>query len=139
MRRAGVVVSLLSRSMRRAGVVASLLSFLLAAASVLPAQSLATVLFEGLLRPEWTVKRTAAGRAQVVGYIYNDNGLRKAANVRLRVEQLTTTGTVANAYQSFVVGDVQMNGRMPFEVSVADSDATYRVTVESVDWLMECR
>ena len=127
--------------MRRAGAVVSLLLVLLVASSVLPAASLATVLFEGLLRPEWTVQRTAAGRARVVGYIYNENGLRKAANVRLRVEQLTATGTVANVYQSFIVGDVQMNGRMPFDVPVADGDAsaTYRVTVESVDWLMECR
>ena len=127
--------------MRRAGALVVLLLMLLAGApSVFFAESVPAVFQANLLRPEWTVQRKA-GRARLVGYIYNDNDLRMAANVRLRVEQVTSSGAVANVYQSFVMGDIYMRGRMPFEVPVADGDAsaTYRVSVESVDWVMECR
>ena len=93
------------------------------------------------LRPEWTVDRTPAGRARVVGYLYNDNDLRNAANVRLRIEQLTAAGAVGKVYQSFIVGDVLSRNRMFFDVPVSETDGTasYRVLVESVDWVMECR
>ena len=93
------------------------------------------------LRPEWTVERARAGRAHVVGYLYNDNAERNAANVWLRVEQATATGAVGKVYRSRIVGDVLSRGRMSFDVPVAESEAgtTYRVAVESVDWVMECR
>lgn len=93
------------------------------------------------LRPEWTVDRSRAGRARVVGYLYNDNDLRIASHVRLRVEQLTATGAVGSVYQTFIMGDVPSRNRMSFDVPVreADGTATYRVLVESVDWVMECR
>jgi hypothetical protein len=94
-----------------------------------------------LLRPEWTIERTPAGRARVVGYLYNDNGLRNAANVWLRVEQVTAGVAPGAVYQSRIVGDVLAGGRMLFDVPVADPGGavTYRVSVESVDWFMECR
>ena len=93
------------------------------------------------LRPEWSIDRSRAGRARIVGYLYNDNDLRNAANVRLRIEQLTATGTVGKIYQTFIVGDVLSRNRMSFDVPVTEADgtATYRVLVESVDWVMECR
>ena len=93
------------------------------------------------LRPEFTVDRSRAGRPRVVGYLYNDNDLRNAANVRLRVEQLTPAGAVSKVYQSFIVGDVLSRTRSSFDVPVSEPDgtATYRVLVESVDWFMECR
>ena len=93
------------------------------------------------LRPEFTVDRSRAGRARVVGYLYNDNDLRNAANVRLRIEQLTPVGTVGKVYQSFIVGDVLSRNRSSFDVPVIEPEgaATYRVLVESVDWVMECR
>ena len=93
------------------------------------------------LRPEFTVDRSRAGRTRVVGYLYNDNDLRNAANVRLRIEQLTPAGTVGKVYQSFIVGDVISRNRSSFDVPVTEPDgpATYRVLVESVDWVMECR
>lgn len=94
-----------------------------------------------LLRPEWTVERTPAGRTRVVGYLYNDNGLRNAANVWLRVEQVPAGGGRSAVYQSRIVGDLLAGGRMLFDVPVAESGGavTYRVSVESVDWFMECR
>jgi len=93
------------------------------------------------LRPEFTVDRSRSGRPRVVGYLYNDNDLRNAANVRLRIEQLTPTGAVGKVYQSFIVGDVISRNRSSFDVPVSEPDgtATYRVLVESVDWVMECR
>ena len=109
--------------------------------SVGAAESLATSLSADLLRPEWTVERAPAGRARVVGYLYNDNDVRHAANVWLRVEEVTAGGAVARVYQSRIVGDVLSRGRMAFDVPVAGADAaaTYRVIVESADWFMECR
>jgi hypothetical protein len=117
-----------------------LLLLVLAAPLMVRAESLA-VSPVSMLRPEWTVERTQAGRARVVGYLYNENDLRNAANVRLRVEQLTTGGAVAKVYQRWIVGDVLSRGRMSFAVPVAEAEggATYRVIVESVDWVMECR
>jgi len=90
------------------------------------------------LRPEWTVEPTRAGRAQVVGYLYNDN-YKDAANVWLRVDQLATDGVVASTYRRRVVGDVLSGGRSVFEVPVADARGRYRVTVETADWVKECR
>jgi hypothetical protein len=93
------------------------------------------------LRPEWAVERTRAGRPRVVGYLYNDNGLKNAKNVRLRVEQLTAAGAVDKVYQSWIFGDVLARTRSPFDVAVTEADgaSTYRVLVESADWFMECR
>ena len=117
------------------------LLFVLVAPSITAAESLATPTPAALLRPEWTVERTRGRRAHLVGYLYNDNGVRNAANVLLRVEELTAGAAVAKVYRSRIVGDVLSRGRMAFDVPVTGVDAavTYRVTVESVDWFMECR
>jgi hypothetical protein len=85
------------------------------------------------LRAEWTVEPTRTGRAQVVGYLHNSN-IKDAANVWLRVD-----GAVASSYRRRVVGDVLSGGRSVFAVPVADAGARYRVTVETADWVKECR
>jgi hypothetical protein len=90
------------------------------------------------LRFEWTVEPTRAGRAQVVGYLHNDN-VKDAANVWLRVDQLGADGAVAGSYRRRVVGDVLSGGRSLFAVPVADAGGRYRVTVETADWVKECR
>jgi len=90
------------------------------------------------LRPEWTVESTRAGRAHVVGYLYNSN-VKDAANVWLRVERVAADGSVADTYRRRVVGDVLGGGRSLFDVPVGEAAATYRVTVETVDWVKECR
>jgi hypothetical protein len=92
----------------------------------------------GSLHPEWTVEATRAGRARVVGYLYNDD-LRDAANVWLRVDQVSDDGTVRWMFRRRLAGDVLSRGRMAFDVAVASPTASYRVLVESVDWVMECR
>jgi hypothetical protein len=125
-------------ALRRA-LTAGALLLALAAPTAVGADGVAPLSPVGLLRPEWTVERTRTGRARVVGYLYNDNGERNAANVLLRVEQVTDTGAVAGVYLSRILGDVLSRGRMSFDVPVADAEGKYRVLVESVDWLMECR
>jgi hypothetical protein len=90
------------------------------------------------LRPEWTVESTRAGRPEVVGYLYNSN-MKDAANVWLRVDQLGADGAVTSTYRRRMVGDVLSGGRSVFEVPVADAGARYRVTVETADWVKECR
>jgi hypothetical protein len=126
------------RTLPRVFAVVSLLSAL--TPSIARADSFATLSpAVGLLRPEWTVERREPGRARIVGYLYNENELRNAANVWLRVEQVTPAGAVGKVYQSRIVGDVLSRGRISFDVPVAATEGTYRVVVESVDWVMECR
>jgi hypothetical protein len=91
-----------------------------------------------VLRPEWSVDDTRAGRAHVVGYVYNDNGTRDATNVWLRVERLAADGAVSGISLARVQGDVRANGRLSFDVPVPDA-ASYRVLVDAVDWVLECR
>jgi hypothetical protein len=96
------------------------------------------VAYPDSLRPEWTVESTRAGRPQVIGYLYNSD-IKDAANVWLRVDQLGADGAVTGSYRRRVVGDVLSGGRSVFTVPVADAGARYRVAVETVDWVKECR
>ena len=89
------------------------------------------------LRPEWTVEAASGGRARVVGYLYNSH-IKDGANVSLRVDRIGSDGAVTGTYRRRVVGDVLSGGRSLFDVPVAET-GTYRVTVETVDWVKECR
>jgi hypothetical protein len=89
------------------------------------------------LRPEWTVEPASGGRARIVGYLYNSN-IKDGANVLLRVDRIGSDGAVTGSYRRRVVGDVLSGGRSLFDVPVAEA-GTYRVTVEAVDWVKECR
>ncbi len=113
------------------------IGFLLGAAALAAAQE-AAVLHADSLRPQWTVEPTRAGRARVVGYLYNSN-INDAANVWVRVDRLGADGAVAGSFRRRVVGDVLSGGRSVFDVPVAEAGASYRVTVETVDWVKECR
>jgi len=46
---------------------------------------------------------------------------------------------VAATYRRRVVGDVLSRERMFFDVPVPPPAASYRVIVESVDWISDCR
>ena len=92
----------------------------------------------GYLRSEWAVEPAPGGRAHVVGYLYNRN-IKDAANVWLRVDRVAPDGTVAGSYRRRVVGDVLSGGRSLFDVPVGEPTATYRVSVETLDWVKECR
>ena len=92
-----------------------------------------------VLRPEWSVDDTRAGRPRVVGYVYNDNNTRDATNVWLRVERVAADGAVQGASMARVQGDVRAGGRLVFDVPVPEAAPSYRVLVDSVDWVLECR
>jgi hypothetical protein len=113
------------------------IGFVLTMAAAAAAQS-PSVPYAESLRPEWTVEPGRAGRAHVVGYLYNSN-VKDAANVWLRVERVAANGSVADTYRRRMVGDVLGGGRSVFDVPVGEAAATYRVTVETVDWVKECR
>jgi len=122
---------------RRALALGSLALFL--AALALPRHAdAAAPLFASDLRAEWSVQPAAAGRGRVSGYLYN-RAIYDAANVWLRVDRLDAAGNVDGTYRGRVVGDVLSGGRLAFDVSVPDSAAAYRVSVEQVDWVKECR
>ena len=91
------------------------------------------------LRPEWNVETARSGRAHVVGYLYNTSATMDAANVLLRVDQLTPDGQVSQTQRTRVFGDVLARGRLAFEVAIPTPTPTVRVVVESVDWVHECR
>jgi hypothetical protein len=114
-----------------------ILTLTLSAPTIAPAQDLGAS-SGAYLRPEWSVERTQAGRAHVVGYLYN-SGIRDAANVSLRVEQLRAGDELAATYRTRVMGDVLSRNRAFFDVPVSSPEATYRVIVESVSWFNECR
>ena len=92
-----------------------------------------------VLRPEWSVDDSRTGRPRVVGYVYNDNNTRDATNVWLRVERLAADGAVQGAELARVQGDVRAGGRLIFKVPMPEAAASYRVLVDSVDWVLECR
>ena len=91
------------------------------------------------LRPEWSIETSRSGRAHVVGYLYNTSATMDAANVLLRVDQLTANGEVSQTQRSRVFGDVRARGRLAFEAPLANTTSTVRVVVVSVDWVHECR
>ena len=92
-----------------------------------------------VLRPEWSVDSARSGRPRVVGYVYNDNNTRDATNVWLRVERLAADGAVQGAELARVQGDIRTGGRLVFDVPMPEAAASYRVLVDSVDWVLECR
>ncbi|HXI20276.1 MAG TPA: hypothetical protein VNH46_04285 [Gemmatimonadales bacterium] len=120
--------------MRALGLGAGLL-FLAAAPT---AAEIPAISYPESLRAEWSVAPTPAGRGHVVGYLYNRN-LNDAANVWLRVDRVAADGSVTATYRGRVVGDVLAGGRSLFDVPVPDPGAAYRVSVEAVDWVKECR
>ncbi len=113
------------------------IGFVVAMSAAAAAQS-PSVPYADSLRPEWTVESTRAGRARVVGYLYNSN-VKDAANVWLRVDQVAADGSVSGTYRRRVVGDVLGGGRSVFDVPVPSAGSSYRVSVETVDWVKECR
>jgi hypothetical protein len=73
------------------------------------------------------------GRPIVWGYIYNERGWY-ASRVRILIEQLDDTGKVIDSRTAWVPGDLPRLGRAYFEQPVPVADATYRVSVISLDW-----
>jgi hypothetical protein len=85
------------------------------------------------IRLDWDVKVGRGGRPVIEGYVYNDYG-RPAGDVHLLVETLDASGAVIARTVGFVIGIVNFNSRLYFEVPVRTPGASYRVSVTSIDW-----
>jgi hypothetical protein len=85
------------------------------------------------IRLDWETGTKRGGKAVIQGYVYNDYG-RPAVDVHLLVETLDASGAVTARAIGFVVGAVQFNDRVYFEVPLKVTGASYRVTVTSFDW-----
>jgi hypothetical protein len=85
------------------------------------------------IRLDWDAGTRRGGKPVIQGYVYNDYG-RPATDVHLLVETLDASGAVIARTIGFVVGAVQFNDRVYFEVPLKAPGASYRVTVTSFDW-----
>jgi hypothetical protein len=85
------------------------------------------------LRLDWEAGTRRGGKPVIQGYLYNDYG-RPATDIHLLVETLDASGAVTARTIGFVVGVVQFNDRVYFEVPLKAAGASYRVTVTSFDW-----
>ncbi len=124
--------------MLRRSLATAILTLILAAPATAPAQDFGSAPTAAYLQAEWSLERAQTARAHVVGYLYNGH-IKDAANVWLRVEQIAADGGVSATYRRRVVGDVPARERMFFDVPVSQAAASYRVTVEAVDWITDCR
>src|SRR5262249_35577321 len=70
---------------------------------------------------------------KVEGYVYNQTDTL-AIGMRLNIEELDASGTVASQTTTWVLGEVPANGRSFFSARVHQA-ASYRVTVSSFSWL----
>ena len=84
-------------------------------------------------RLEWEVERAKGGNPRITGYLYNDRAVW-AVNVRLLVGALDASDRMVSKTRGYV-NDVPPDGRAYFEVAVPSGGATYRVSVESFNWL----
>lgn len=85
------------------------------------------------IRLDWEAGTKRGGKPVIQGYVYNDYG-RPATDVHLLVETLDASGAVTARTIGFVVGAIQFNDRVYFEVPLKAPGASYRVTVTSFDW-----
>ena len=84
-------------------------------------------------RLEWDVGRAKDGGPRITGHLHNDR-LMWDVNVRVLVEALDTSGRTVSKTRDYV-NDVPPEGRSYFDATVPSGGATYRVSVESFDWL----
>lgn len=118
-------------------------AFAFAAAAVLALEPVATPApvaalsapsgIDSRIRLDWEAGTRRGGKPVIRGYVYNDHG-RPASDVHLLVETLDASGAVTARTIGFVVGTVQFNDRIYFEVPLKATGASYRVTVTSFDW-----
>jgi hypothetical protein len=85
------------------------------------------------IRLDWEAGTRRGGKPVIQGYVFNDYG-RPAGDIHLLVETLDASGGVIARTIGFVVGVVQFNDRIYFEVPLKVTGASYRVTVTSFDW-----
>jgi hypothetical protein len=87
----------------------------------------------GYFRLDWHVE-DKGGRTTIAGYIYND-AYRRAASLRLLIEELDRSGKPIRQTFAWIPGEVPGHRGAYFEVPVPTAAAAYRVTVHSFEWL----
>lgn len=89
---------------------------------------------DSYLRLEWEVEQANGDGPRITGYVHNDRGLW-ALNVRLLVEAVDPAGRTVSMTRGYVSGDIPPRGRAYFQVPAPAASGSYRVRVESFDWL----
>ena len=89
--------------------------------------------YDSRIRLEWEAGTTREGKPVIQGHVLNDHSWA-AANVRLLVETLDSSGAVVARTQGFVHGLVQFSDRAYFEVPLKARGASYRVTVTAAEF-----
>jgi hypothetical protein len=102
---------------------------LLLAATGAWAQSFGAV--DPSVKVEWHVE--AKSHPIVWGYIYNQRP-RPATRVRILIEQLDGEGKSLSSRTVWVTTVLSPFGREYFEERVPTADATYRVSISSIEW-----
>ena len=72
------------------------------------------------------------GRPNVNGYVVNNYRVR-AANMRLVIEALDSSGKIVDTTSGFVA-DVPPGARVYFEIPVKEKAPRYRVSITGWDW-----
>jgi hypothetical protein len=88
---------------------------------------------ESYLRLDWEAEPAKGGRQRISGYAYNDRDYW-ATKVQIRADALDASGQVVGTATTAIYGAVPPRNRSYFSVDVSPAGASYRVTVQSVDW-----
>ena len=96
------------------------------------AQTYATPKTEAQFRVEWQAGKSRKGAPIIEGYVYNTRPTG-AINVRLLVETLDAQGAVIGTTYGAVYGLVNGFDRVYFDVPLAVTGASYRVSVSSFE------
>ncbi len=82
---------------------------------------------------EWTAGPGPAGRARIIGYVYNDYG-DSAINVALRIHEIDANGNDVARVVAPIGEAVPAHGRTYFDLAVPTS-RSYRIDVASFDFV----
>jgi len=85
-------------------------------------------------RVDWTSKPDGHGNARISGYVYNNYGVA-ADQLQLRITALDASGKQMGSFLEPVPDTVSALDRTYFDVKVPGQAASYRVAVESFNFL----
>jgi hypothetical protein len=91
-------------------------------------------LSEQLFRVKWVGGASPPDQFRIVGYVYNDYG-EDAVNVQLRISEVDVSGRTVGSVIKPVGDTVPSSGRAFFDVRVPATTSSYRVAVESFDFM----
>lgn len=87
---------------------------------------------------DWTVSPAGQGKARISGYVYNDYQAA-ADKVQLRITEFNASGQQVASFIEHVDQEVPALDRTYFDVKVPRQAASYRVGVESFNFLEDSR